>query len=192
MKRIQRLTEKTRSYIQRPWYPILMGFLAAIDHFVIVIPTDGLIVTSAMVDHKRWWKFSLAITIGSTLGALVLAYFFNVYGSHFLEMIVPGIYQTKTWMMTDGWMDRYGIWAIFFVAALPIFQHPAIILGALAGIPLQEMGLAIFAGRALKYSLLGWLASHAPKVLGRFKSVQKEVEEVHWKGVHLPKKDSKS
>ena len=59
--------------MDRPWYVALVGGLAALDLFIMIIPTDGLLVTSVLVRPKRWVSWFLWVSIGSAVGAAALA-----------------------------------------------------------------------------------------------------------------------
>jgi len=179
-----------QTYVSRPWYPPLLGLLAALDHLIIIIPTDGLLVTSILAAPKRWLSFVLWLTLGSVLGGTLLATFIQTYETPFLEWVSPGIHLTEYWKLTDSWVEEYGLWALFTIAALPIFQHPVIAITALAGLPLYQIALFMLGGRIIKYGVFGWLASHAPQALLRMKSVRKELEEIVVTNTSPPKTES--
>jgi membrane protein YqaA with SNARE-associated domain len=183
---IERLLHVLHAYVQKRWYPPLLGLLAAVDHFVIVIPTDGLLITAILAAPRRWLAFFAWLTLGSVAGGALLAGLIQVYGTPLLEWISPGIHLTSYWQLTDGWIERFGLWVLFVVAALPVFQHPAIAITALAELPLSQMTLAMLAGRLVKYGAFSWLASHAPRLLFKFKSIRKEVHEVEVAAADVP------
>lgn len=174
----QQWLRRVESYVEKPWYPALLGFLAFIDYFIILIPTDGLLITSIMAAPRRWLSIGIAVSIGTTLGAAAFAITVHHLGNPFIDWLTPGIREHALWRASDGWVDKHGLWAMFGIAAMPIFQHPAIAIAALAQMPLTKMILAVFAGRSLKYFAFSWLSSHAPHYLFKFKSVRKEVETV--------------
>jgi membrane protein YqaA with SNARE-associated domain len=64
-------------FVDRTWYPPFIGFLAALDNIVIVIviviPNDGILISSSMLTPKRWFVLALSVAVGSSIGALVLA-----------------------------------------------------------------------------------------------------------------------
>jgi membrane protein YqaA with SNARE-associated domain len=67
---------------------------------------------------------------------------------------------------------------VFFVAATPLVQQPAVILATLAGNPLWSLLLVIFIGRGLKFMLMSWVASHAPGLLKKIWGLKSEMKEV--------------
>ena len=179
-------------YANRWWYAPVIGLLAAADLFLVVIPTDGLLVSAVMLAPRRWIYTAFLVTLGSSLGTLALGHLLQVHGLPFLLKIVPGIEQSSAWVWTHSLMDSWGPWAVFLIALSPLMQHPAVALAALAGMTLTKLFLMVFAGRIIKYLLLSYLATHAPGMLGKLWGLQYELEEVGVKdskddAIHQPK-----
>lgn len=171
-------------YADRYWFAPLIGFLAALDNFVIIIPNEGILISSSMVIPKRWFIFALNIAIGSTLGALALAALVEFQGLPFILKIFPGINETTLWAMMLKFFERYGLFFIFVVAITPIAQQPSIILASLANTPFLKLALVIFLGRSMKFFILAYAATHAPRLLSKIWGVEKELKEV---GIELKK-----
>jgi len=177
-KNLKRWFQMLQQHADRWWYAPVIGLLAAADLFLIVVPTDGLLISAVMLAPRRWIYTAFMVSIGSAVGCLALAHLIQMHGMPFLLQIVPGIEQNSAWAWTNRLMNEWGAWAVFLVALSPLMQHPAIALAALAGMPLLSIGGFAFAGRILKYLLLAFLATHAPGVLGKLWGLQHELEEV--------------
>jgi len=67
-----------------------------------------------------------------------------------------------------AWVGEYGVIALFFVAALPLPQTPALLFCALTRQPLLEVLAAVLLGKLLKYGLTAWLSLHFPGTLRRW------------------------
>ncbi len=160
---------KLQRFVNRPWYGPFIGFLAAMDHLVIFIPTDGLLVSASLAVPRKWLRFFLCVVVGSLVGSAVLSLIVQTHGVSFLERVSPGILQSEAWIKTDEWADHYGLWVLAVVSGLPVFQQPAIVLAVLAGVPIPEILLVSLPGRLLKFGGFSWLASHAPHLILRFK-----------------------
>ena len=171
-------------YADRFWFAPLIGFLSALDNFVIVIPNEGILISSSMVIPKRWFIFALSVAIGSTLGALALVALVELQGLPFILKIFPGINETSLWAIMLKLFESYGLVFIFFVSITPIAQQPSIILASLANIPLFKLAAAVFLGRSIKFFILAYAATHAPRFLSKIWGVKKELKEV---GVELKK-----
>lgn len=181
-KKIEAAIQHLQRFTDRFWYPPLIGFLSLIDTFIIIIPTDGILISSTMLKPKSWLYFSLCVTIGSTLGALILFYLVNKHGLPYILDIFPGINQGKIWLWTEIFFQKYGLLLIFIVSAAPLMQQPVIVLASLAQTPLLQLLAVLVAGRLLKYFILSYIGSHAPRLLSKLWGVKGELSEV---GIYL-------
>jgi membrane protein YqaA with SNARE-associated domain len=166
-----------KDFISRPWYGPLLGFLALLDNFIIVVPTDGLLISSSLLRPKKWMLFAVFIAIGSTLGAAGLAYLVQTLGMPWLENHFPTVQQSTTWQITETFFDKYGLIVVFVIAISPLFQQPSVILASIAGSPLWTIVFFVFVGRLLKFLFMGYIASHAPRLLSRLWGIQGDLAE---------------
>ncbi len=131
-----------------------------------------------MLLPKRWFIYATFVSIGSTLGALALASLVEYQGLPWILDLYPGLDQTKTWNITNNFFDKYGLILVFVVSLTPIMQQPAVILASIAETPLLPLGLIIFAGRYIKFLIMSYLGSHAPKMLKKFWGLKDELKDV--------------
>lgn len=183
-KFIQKTVKYLQTFIDRVWYGPLIGLLALVDNIILVIPNDGILISSSMLVPKKWLRFALFISIGSTIGAVVLAAMVEWYGVPFLQDYFPQIANSRSFQITEAFFNDYGLWVVFFVAIMPLIQQPAVVLAALAETPLWQLAVVVFIGRVVKFLLMSWVASHAPNYLAKMWGVSGELEEV---GVKLKK-----
>jgi membrane protein YqaA with SNARE-associated domain len=176
-KTVRRWIQFVEGYANRWWYSPLIAVLAFADSFIVVVPTDGLLVSAAMLAPRRWVSTTIFVSLGSSLGALGLAYLLARQGLPWLLYFQPDIQSSRAWIYTDRLMDAWGSWAIFVISLTPIMQQPAVALAALAGRPMAEIFAAAFAGRLIKYGLLAWVSTHAPGVLGKLWGFKSDLEE---------------
>src|SRR3989338_6423574 len=92
------------------WYTPALGLLAFADLFLIVIPTDGLLISSVMLSPRRWIFSAVVVSLGSSLGAVALAHVLQAHGLPFLLQISPGIDQGSAWQWASHLMDQWGSW----------------------------------------------------------------------------------
>ena len=178
MRKVKRWVRLLQRNVRRWWYAPMLGLLAAADLFVVVVPTDSLLVSAAMLVPRRWFYFACITSLGSALGSVALAALLKVHGLPLLLEIVPGIDQSQAWQWTVDMMSNWGSWALFLVALSPLMQHPAVALAAFSAMPLTQVFFYVFAGRVLKYLFLAWVSTHAPGMLKRLWGIQKELEQV--------------
>lgn len=166
-----------QKHMDRPWYLPAVALLALADIFILIIPTDALLITAVLFKPKRWWFPATLVASGSALGALLLAGAVQ-WDLDGLTRLFPALFESPSWKGTDAFLERYGIWALALFAAGPLPYQPAVVLVALSGATLPEIFFATYLGRGGKYYVLAYLASHAPKYLEKFWSVRKEMTEL--------------
>jgi uncharacterized membrane protein YdjX (TVP38/TMEM64 family) len=88
--------------------------------------------------------------IGSTIGELT-GYYAGVGGEDLIK-------KDKRIEKVEKWMDRYGLWVVFVLAAVPnpIFDLAGIVSGA-SGIPVRKYLIAVLGGKLIKFILLAYL-----------------------------------
>lgn len=155
-------------FVNRPWYPAMIAFLAALDFFIVVVPTDLFLISAVFGRPRRWLPISLTIALGSTLGAVILAYVLD-YDQELIHRAFPSVFASSQWAYAERLIEEYGIYAIFFAAVGPLPIQPFVLVGALsAHLSLEGLAISVAAGRVIKFSLFGWIASHAPRLLEKF------------------------
>lgn len=185
-KRLRHKIESSIHYLQkftgRKWYPPLVGLLALIDYFIIIVPTDGLLISSAMLKPKNWLYLALCVGLGSTLGALILFYLVRTQGLDWLLEFYPDFSHESMWLWTEAFFLKFGLVLVFVIAATPIVQQPIVILAALTNTPFWHILIAILSGRLIKSLALAYIGSHSPHLLSKLWGVKAELDEV---GLHL-------
>ncbi len=184
-QKLKKYVRVLQSFADRVWYPPLIGFLAAVDNFIVIIPNDGILVSSSMLTPKRWIILAQCVAIGSTLGAVGLAMLIEYQGLPWILELYPGIDQSNTWRITDDFFKTYGPIIIFTVAISPLLQQPVVILASLADTPLMLLALFIFFGRTIKFLIMAYVGAHAPRYLGRLWGLKSELEDA---GIQIEKK----
>ncbi len=176
-EKISSLVKFLQRYTDRFWYPPLIGLLAALDNFLVVIPNDGILISSSMLIPKRWFILALSVAIGSTVGAVALAALVEYQGLPWILDLYPGINETKSWSWSLKFFDKYGLFLVFAVAVTPFVQQPAVILASLANTPLVELAAVIFLGRFIKFLIMAYVGSHTPRLLTKMWGIKDELKE---------------
>jgi membrane protein YqaA with SNARE-associated domain len=168
-----------QKYVERPWYNPVISFLAWLDIFILIIPTDGLVVSSVLLCPRRWVGAFLWVSIGSTFGTLCLCLLVQWDADWVMHSFLPFAFDTSLWGSTDAFLKSYGLIALALIAFTPLPQMPAAVMAALAHVPLWEITLSVFAGRVIKYALYAWAASHAPRYVLNIPFIKSELEQLH-------------
>lgn len=165
MSKVAVWTRYLRRFAARPWYLPLAAFLAAADLFVLIIPTDFIIISYVLLKPQHWVRAFLWISGGSAIGALALASILQFGGAEFLQAWFPAIFQSGGWESTRSFVQSYGALALAVISVSFLPQQPGVVIAALSGMALPTLFTAVFAGRVVKYVFFSWAASHAPRLL---------------------------
>ncbi|MBC7387031.1 MAG: VTT domain-containing protein [Cryobacterium sp.] len=156
IRRIQR-------YADRAWFIPLICFVTFIDLFIIVIPTDGLVLLASLMRPKTWFWNAVLISTCCAFGAVALAIFAHHFGERVaVYFLGEHFFETKNWIRMSGWIEHYGFWGIAFIAIGPLPQQPAILIAGLARMNLVELFFAVWIGRFPKYLLYSYIGTQGP------------------------------
>lgn len=170
-----------KKFSDRGWYAPLIGLLAGMDQFIVVVPIEWLMIPNILFRPKNWLRTSLIVTTGCALGALALAALADVYGATLISQWAPSVVHSAGWARSTAYINQGGAWALLLVAASPLPQQPAVALAGLSHMSLGKIFAAIWVGRAIKYCSLAFLASHAPTVFNKLFPKKFEQKENHSK-----------
>ncbi len=89
---------------------------------------------------------ALSASIGATIGEL------SGYYAGYMGRKIAAIHNATGYITIEHWIQRYGVWAIFFLAIQPVlpFDVGGVIAGT-ARMPLQKFLPALWGGRFPKY-----------------------------------------
>lgn len=169
---------RVQQFINRPWYVALVSLLAGLDLFILIVPSDGLMISAVLARRERWVSTFLWVSTGSALGALLLTALIQGVGIETLQALFPAVFQSQGWSGLEEFMAAYGALALAVVSFSPLPQQPGVIIAALSGTPPIVVFLAVWIGRVVKYGVLAWLAAYAPGQLRKLWLVRRELEEL--------------
>jgi membrane protein YqaA with SNARE-associated domain len=130
-------------------YGYLGAFLVSlVTSATVILPVPGILVLFALGATLNPVLVGLVAAAGSIIGEMTG--FLVGYGG---SAVIP--HKNKVYLRLEGWMKRWGSWAVFVIAAapLPLFDVAGIISGALH-FPLWKFLLVGFAGKTIKLVLL--------------------------------------
>lgn len=181
MKKLRAYIEYFEGFVGRWWYGPVLFLCAGMDHYVLALPILGMMVSSIFLAPKKWFSITIWSATGSWVGAWILAWISQNLGLSFIQTYFPAMLEAAIWESAQRFFSQLGTWLLFASGLAPVPQQPATIIVALAGTSLMQMAWVMLAAKLLKFGLIGYLASHAPQRLSRFKEVRGELEELHIK-----------
>lgn len=174
---IARIVKKLQRFTNRFWFPPLISLLALLDVLIIIIPTEGILISSILLKNKRWITFALSVAIGSTIGSVLLINLIEHYGLQEVLKYYPSIDQTLLWKWTLNFFNQYGLLVVFLIGITPLTQQPVLIFAALSKISFPPLIIVILISRIIKFGAIAYIASHAPRMLSKFWGIQNEIKD---------------
>ena len=169
---VQRLLQRVMALLQgmanQRLMPSLCGLLAFGLTASMSVPVTAMLVPAVLLAPRHWRSIALQSAFGSAIGATLLVELFHDLGWAQVYQLFPSMLDSDTWQQVLAWVGEYGVIALFFVAALPLPQTPALLFCALTRQPLLEVLAAVLLGKLLKYGLTAWLSLHFPGTLRRW------------------------
>ena len=178
-QRFDQFLKTLEKYTDRSWYPALLGFLSGIDLLVVVIPTDALLVTSILLQPKKWISFALGTAAGSVIGSSLLALALTEWGTGLAERLIPGFSTSHAWSQVSDAIAHWGFPALIALAASPLAMQPTVILASLGGMGVLSITFGVAIGRTAKFLFLGYLSAKMPAVIRKLPWLQSQVKEIN-------------
>ena len=136
-------------------YLVVFG-VSLLSSATIVFPAPGVAILMAAAAKWNPVTVALVASVGSTLGELT-----GYYAGHLGRKIIVTEYRER-YERAVGWMNRYGLWAIFAFAFIPvlIFDLVGLAAGALR-LPVWKFLLACWGGRILRSFIEAYVGAGA-------------------------------
>lgn len=166
------IEQRVRAAIERATgsrrYPFIVGVVAFVLTLSMSVPFASVLVFAVLLRRERWRVITLCSALGASLGGVLLYLLFHHLGWNQLVAWYPDIAASETWRDATTWITRYGAWALFLIAAMPLPQTPALAFAAITRLPVPEVLIALLAGKLIKYGLYAWLVARFPGHFKRF------------------------
>ncbi len=186
MKKLILCFQSLQKFVHFWWYAPLLAAISAIDHYIIFVPVLGMLVSSILLVPKRWLSLALWGGIGSWLGVWSVGWLSHALGISFLQSYFPEVMSSAVWSWAENFFKDHGVWVVLISGISPIAQQPAVMVASVAGTSMFEIGFVSYLGIQTKYLIVAYLASHAPQLLTRFRSVRDEIQELNVKTPKSP------
>lgn len=176
MQRLLKILRRLQAYADRPWYLPTVALLGGLDLFILIIPTDALLISSVLLRPRSWIRATLWATSGCALGSLALGALVQWEVADWLRTQLPETFGHSYWIWTEQFIGNHGAIALAVIAFSPFPQLPGVVIAALGGMSLPTLFLAVWVGRFVKYGIYAYIASHAPKFLMKIPLVRQELD----------------
>jgi uncharacterized membrane protein YdjX (TVP38/TMEM64 family) len=155
-------------FIFRNKFTLLHGYglfglfvLSILGNATIIFPVPVILAAFVAGAVFNPTLVAIVIALGSTIGELTG--YLAGYGGEELIGKDEKIQKVKKWM------DKYGLWAIFVLAAIPnpLFDLAGIVAGA-TKVSVYKYFAVVFAGKLIKFSIFAFLGSGSVNFIDRF------------------------
>lgn len=124
--------------------------LSLIGNATVILPIPALATTFLGAIFLNPILVALVSSLGATIGELT-GYLAGMGGEELLK-------KDKRIKKVESWMKKYGLWTIFFLAAIPnpLFDLAGMVAGA-SRVPVRKYLIVVFAGKTVKFLLVAYL-----------------------------------
>jgi membrane protein YqaA with SNARE-associated domain len=147
---------------ETPGFPWAVGLTAFALTISMLFPFVPILLGAVAASRGRAGLIVALSGLGSAIGGVILYVTFHHLGWNQIAEAYPDLSQSKALLDAIKWMTRYGTIALFFIAASPLAQTPALIIAAISDLPVAEVFVALFFGKLIKYGVYAWVAIRFP------------------------------
>lgn len=138
----------------RPEFARLLGALSLLATITLTVPVEWLVIVGTLANRRRWLSGAACAATGSSLAAIGLYFAFHHLGWNLLAERYPELAGTRAWGQASDWISRYG----------PL---PMLAIAGLYRLPFQEVVVAIWSGKIIKYTLYAYVVTRFPGSIRR-------------------------
>lgn len=134
--------------------------LSVLGNATVILPTP--VFLTAFIAGGMWNPFWVGIvtSFGAAIGELT-GYLAGMGSREFVR-------DEKKMKKVRVWMEKYGLWALFVLAAIPnpLFDLAGLVAGA-TKVPVYKYMIAVWAGKAVKFLFISYIGAGFALTLDR-------------------------
>jgi membrane protein YqaA with SNARE-associated domain len=159
---VRALTTLVKKQTSGPGYVAFVSLIAFALTATMTIPFGSVLAIAVLLAPRHWKAIALWSSVGSSLGAVVIYLAVHHLGWDQFVSTYPDVAASKGWQDATNWVTRYGAYALFCLAALPLPQSPALMFAGIVRLPIWEVWLAVLLGKGIKYGLYSYAVARFP------------------------------
>lgn len=157
----------------RPGFYGKVGLFPFLDYALPFLPNQMLLIALAYLQRDRWIALAATFAIASALGAMAVALVVQLVGGGVAEWLTGNVEAAGT---AFDLIEDYGAFALAGLALLPTPPRTGVLLCALAGLPVPQIGAAVVGGRLVAAGIIAWAAANSPHVLRRVPVIARRID----------------
>ncbi|MGV0998888.1 MAG: YqaA family protein [Fluviibacter sp.] len=175
-QRLEKLESRLQGWMERANRGHHLLGLSALISFAGTLtaayPVTAVIMTAVLLAPRRWLTISICCSFGSALAGAVIVGVSHLLGYNEVHHLFPSMISPESWAEASRWIGQYGVWAIFGIGVSPLPQMPLLIFFGIVDDRILEAFIALFAGKLIKYAIVGWVTQHFPEKMSFFNRVK--------------------
>jgi hypothetical protein len=145
----------------------LIALVAAADYVLWFLPSKTLVIVTALLHPRAWWRIAAWFSVGSVAGATAFAAVVAAMGPPLLATLFGDLASSAPWQHAHALVRQWGAAALFVFAALPWPLRTIVAACAVLDLPLAVIAASVAAGRFAGFCALTWVCGKMPGVLLR-------------------------
>lgn len=155
-------------YIFRDKFVHLQGYglfglfvISILGNATIIFPAP--VILTAFVGGAVFNPFLVALVVAAGAALGELTGYLAGYGTE--DILEKDLRLTKV----KKWMEKYGLWTLFVLAAIPnpLFDLAGIVAGA-TEVPVKKYLLVVFLGKFVKFAVFAYLGANSVVLIDKF------------------------
>ncbi|KAA1294394.1 MAG: DedA family protein [SAR202 cluster bacterium] len=140
-------------FAESEWSLVILGIMTFFESVFSPLPPDPLLIAMALLSPNQAILFGVICTIFSVLGAVFGYGLGKWFGKPLLSKMISESLIDKS----EGFFNRYGVWAILIAAFTPIPYKVFAILSGILQLNMKKFLIASLIGRGGRFITLGVL-----------------------------------
>ncbi|MBR49578.1 MAG: hypothetical protein CL734_05090 [Chloroflexi bacterium] len=140
-------------FAESEWSLVILGIMTFFESVFSPLPPDPLLIAMALLSPNQAILFGVICTIFSVLGAVFGYGLGKLFGKPLLSKMISESLIDKS----EGFFNRYGVWAILIAAFTPIPYKVFAILSGILQLNMKKFLIASLIGRGGRFITLGVL-----------------------------------
>ena len=140
-------------FAESEWSLFILASMSFVESVFSPIPPDPLLIAMGLLSTNQAIFFGVVCTLFSVLGAV----FGYGLGKWFGKPLLSKMISESLIEKTEGFFNRYGVWAILIAAFTPIPYKVFAILSGVLQLDMKKFLIASFIGRGGRFITLGVL-----------------------------------
>jgi hypothetical protein len=155
----------------KKWFWGSVWLCPALDYVLPMLPNQMLMIALSALKPARWLFIALLFVSASAAGAYAAAFAVQQFQEAAASLLPAADEASAAWTSAKANVERWGLWALAVLSLSPFPPRLGVLVCAAAGMPPEQIGLVVAAGRTSPAIILTFLAAKAPARLRGYRKL---------------------